>query len=719
MGKLYSAQTAFTQGYLSPYLLGRTDLQQYYNGVQRLKNYIIMKQGGIKPLAGSKFLQTAVSSSSRLIPFIASETTAFALEFSNLSLRFYVNGAAVPTYTVITPYTTAMIPDLEYVQIGASMVIVHPSVYPKILKRISNSQWTLQDFPFSIAPNSEKGVTVTNNLTLSALSGVITATAASAIFAVTDVGRQITTGTGLGTITGYTSTTVVTVTTLLAFDTLGYTTFTLTDSPQTGLTPSSAALGDTCTLTLDAAGWRGGGGLAGYTDVGNYVSINGGLVRINSVTNSTVAVGTVVKTLTGVTKAFAGAWTVNSPDFSAALGNPGAVTFFEGRLIFGGTTTNPNRIWFSASGATDNFALGVNDGDAFSYDIGDAFDQVMHLVPAKQLLCLTYSGEYTISSRSQGPLTPTATTIRRQTSWGCNRVKPILVDNVLMFVQRSGKKIFALQYDYTIDGYQAAELTEFVPDMFDYPTAQIKALMFSAEPIPTLYMVSSFNQDGTSGDYLKTCTLEFAQAIRAWGFHDIGQVTSITSIPYGQTDQVYINRDSKIETMDASLDLWAAYTFSGVVAAGTPIVTPQLIGQNIYVIADGVPSSGYSCDGAGNFVIPVASTTSMVIGVFYTSECTLLPIEDQVSGSAQGKKRRLTDWFVRVYKSQCLTIDGNDIAFRQMDTNILNLPVAITTTIKRDISLGWTEQGATLTLSRTVPLKQNILSVNRGFEANE
>ena len=170
--------------------------------------------------------------------------------------------------------------------------------------------------------------------------------------------------------------------------------------------------------------------------------------------------------------------------------------------------------------------------------------------------------------------------------------------------------------------------------------------------------------------------------------------------------------------MDASYDLWSAYSL-GAVAAATPIVTPQLIGQNIWVIADGVPSSGYACDGAGNFVVPITSTTSMLIGVFYTSECTLLPIEDQVNGSAQGKRRSLTDWYVRVYKTQCLTVNNQDQAFRRMDTNVLDNPVPLTTTIKRDNSLGWTNQGATLTLSRTTPLKQVILSVNRGFEANE
>lgn len=718
MSKSYAAQTAFTQGYLSPYLRGRTDLQQYYNGVARLKNYVVMKQGGVKPFPGSKFVLTAAASSSRLIPFITSDTNAYMLELSNLSMRIYTAGASLVTIT--TPYTTAQIPDIEYIQVGGSMVLVHTGVTPKLLKRISNTQWTLQDYPFSIAPNSEKGVTLSaNNLTLSALSGAITATAASAVFAVTDVGRQITAGTGLLTITGYTSATVVTGTSLLTFDSLVNTSWTLTDSPQTGLTPSSANIGDTSTLTLDAAGWRGGAGLAGYTDVGSYISINGGLIRVNSITSSTVASGTVVKALTGVTKAFAGSWTDNSADFSATLGYPGAATFFEGRLILGGSSGFPNRLWFSASGATDNFALGVNDGDAFSYDIGDAFDQIMHLIPAKALLCLTYSGEYTISSRSQGPITPTATTIRRQTSWGCNRVKPVLVDNVLMFVQRSGKKIFAMQYDYTIDGYQSHELTEFIPDLFDNADAQIKSLVFSAEPIPTLYMISSYSQDNVAGDYLKTCTLEFSQNIRAWAFQDIGQVTSLAIIPYSLTNQVWINKNGTIETLDQALDLWSTRTYAGPIPAGLSVFgLDHLNGLPVTILADGVPISGLSTS-FGSLVVPVAVVTTLIVGLFYTSECTLLPIEDQVNGSATGKRRRLSEWFIRLYNTQCLTVNGSDQAFRRMDTNVLDLPPPLFTGIKKDIALGWTEQGAEISFSRTVPLKQVVLGINRGFDAND
>jgi len=722
MPKIYSVQTAFTQGYLSPYLRGRTDLEQYYNGVARLKNYQVMKQGGIRPIAGTSYIAPAASASSRLIPFVASDSLAFMVELSNLSMRIYIAGILVATLS--TPYTTAQIPEVEYIQIGGSMVLVHTSAPPKILRRITNAQWTISDYPFSIFPNSEKGARVTaNNLTLSALTGAVTATAASAIFAATDVGRQITAGTGILTITGYTSATQVSGTTTLDFDLLVNTTWTLTDSPQTGITPTSKELGSSTTLTLDAAGWRGGGGLAGYSDIGNYVALSNGLVRITSVTSSTVAVGTVVLAMTDLNKVYAGAWTVNAADFSATWGYPGAVTFFEGRLIFGGSTTYPNRIWLSATGATDNFALGVYDGDSYTYDIGDAFDQIMHFVVAKQLICLTYAGEYTVTSRNNGPITPTSTTIRRQSSWGSNRVRPVLVDNVLLFVHRAGKKIFALQFDYSIDGYQSHELTEFIPDMFEGTNAQIKSIAFAGEPIPTLYMISSYNQDGVAGDYLKTCTLEFSQNIRAWGFVDIGPVASIAGIPASGGDQIWVNRaiasGSVLEIFDQSLDLWGALTFTGARAAGSTITgLGHLDGSPVTIIFDGVSLSGQTTV-AGVLTLPVAVISSITVGIFYTSECELLPVEDTVNGSGMGKLRRLSEWFVRLYNTQCLSINGNDIPIRRLDTVSLNLPVPLFTGIKRDIALGWTQQGATITLSRTIPLKQVILSVNRGLDAHD
>jgi len=56
MPKSQFQQTSFASGELSPLLLGRTDLEQYYKGAQDAENVVIVPQGGVKRRPGTKFI---------------------------------------------------------------------------------------------------------------------------------------------------------------------------------------------------------------------------------------------------------------------------------------------------------------------------------------------------------------------------------------------------------------------------------------------------------------------------------------------------------------------------------------------------------------------------------------------------------------------------------------------------------------------------------------
>jgi hypothetical protein len=58
-------QTSFASGELSPLLLGRTDLDQYYKGAQTAENVVIIPQGGVKRRPGTQFVESLVSALGR------------------------------------------------------------------------------------------------------------------------------------------------------------------------------------------------------------------------------------------------------------------------------------------------------------------------------------------------------------------------------------------------------------------------------------------------------------------------------------------------------------------------------------------------------------------------------------------------------------------------------------------------------------------------------
>jgi hypothetical protein len=66
MPKTRYMQSSFVSGELSPLLLGRSDLDQYYEGCQAAENLVIVPQGGLKRRAGTEFIAKALPSLDRV-----------------------------------------------------------------------------------------------------------------------------------------------------------------------------------------------------------------------------------------------------------------------------------------------------------------------------------------------------------------------------------------------------------------------------------------------------------------------------------------------------------------------------------------------------------------------------------------------------------------------------------------------------------------------------
>jgi len=132
-------------------------------------------------------------------------------------------GTVAEIYQVTTTYAEADLADIRIVQSADTLYILHPDFPPATLTRVSATSWTLADITFLDGPYEATNTTATT-LTPSAATGsgvTLTASATTGInggagFATTDVGRfiRIREGSvwGYVLITGWTSTTVVTVT---------------------------------------------------------------------------------------------------------------------------------------------------------------------------------------------------------------------------------------------------------------------------------------------------------------------------------------------------------------------------------------------------------------------------------------------------------------------------------------------------------------------------
>jgi hypothetical protein len=84
-------------GELSLNLYGTVDLAQYKKSVALARNFFVDYRGGLSTRFGTKYVLTALDSTRpvRLIPFTASFTVAYVMEFGQGYIRFHTNGGPV------------------------------------------------------------------------------------------------------------------------------------------------------------------------------------------------------------------------------------------------------------------------------------------------------------------------------------------------------------------------------------------------------------------------------------------------------------------------------------------------------------------------------------------------------------------------------------------------------------------------------------------------
>lgn len=90
-------QNSFNSGEWSPNLWARTDIEKYHSGAALLRNFFVDYRGGASTRSGTKYVLRGYKDSTaiRLIPFQASFTVKYVMEFGANYIRFFANGAPI------------------------------------------------------------------------------------------------------------------------------------------------------------------------------------------------------------------------------------------------------------------------------------------------------------------------------------------------------------------------------------------------------------------------------------------------------------------------------------------------------------------------------------------------------------------------------------------------------------------------------------------------
>ena len=222
-----------------------------------------------------------------------------------------------------------------------------------------------------------------------------------------------------------------------------------------------------------------------------------------------------------------GAW---SPDNMY----PRTVTFFEDRLWWAGTAGDPQTMWASQTSDYENHKVVDLDESALIFTLNtDQVNAIEWINAGESLIIGTAGGEFVCGAANTAePLVPgNVKVVRRSTFGSRNSTPPARIGEVLLFVQRAGRKVREFAFDDASGGYIAPDMTV----MADHITASgITRMAFQQEPNRVLWATL------TNGSLI-AFTYERAQEVSAWHRHKLGgtgaKVESIASIPHPDGDQ--------------------------------------------------------------------------------------------------------------------------------------------------------------------------------------
>ena len=448
MAKSFAIYTHFNTGELSDRLKGRVDLEKYKHGCETLENFIVLPEGGVSRRGGSHYVADVktVALSTRLIPFQFNDEQAYILEFGNLYFRIYKDNGRVESggsaVEVTTTYVAADLFSLKVAQSADTMYIAHKSYPPRKITRSSHTSWAIANVSFSKPP--EDFATVSNEVANGGFAVDLTSWTDQS----TNADNHIEGGGGILQLGSAGSGTAI------AEQNLGVlvaTTYTLSFNY---IDIFDSAIGDSAIGVRIGSGSGGVDVLAAQTFTPGFHEIAfTGNTSANYLQFRTTVVGNARITAVKVTRDSGG--TVDADTY------PGAVTFYQQRLYWGGTTNKPQSFWASATGDFENMDQRTGDADnALQFAIAaDSLDTIQWLAAAKDLLIGTFGSEHSANGGVENAVTPTSIDVRLQSAFGSSSVAPINAGIALLFITRGGKKIREMVFNFQLDGFVAPDLT--------------------------------------------------------------------------------------------------------------------------------------------------------------------------------------------------------------------------------------------------------------------
>lgn len=151
-------QASFNRGEITPLAHARRDLPLYTSAAALLRNWVVLKYGGVRRRSGTRYIGRAKydDKHARFMEYVFNTGQSFVLEWGDEYVRFWTMGGQLiaddEPYEVETPYTEDEVEDIQFAVSNDVIYLAHPNHKPKRLQRFSNTNWTIEDVEFRDGP---------------------------------------------------------------------------------------------------------------------------------------------------------------------------------------------------------------------------------------------------------------------------------------------------------------------------------------------------------------------------------------------------------------------------------------------------------------------------------------------------------------------------------------------------------------------------------------
>lgn len=674
---IWQFQSNMNRGELDPTLVGRIDIQAYYNGLRTASNVLTSPQGGAKRRPGQEFLGAALGNG-RLENFSFNVLQSYLLVFTDLKVQIYkddvlqtnINGSG--NDFLVTPWTLAQVRDFDFIQSADTAIITHPDIAPQVITRTSDTDWTvgavalinLPQFNFRdfVGPVTVEVQTLTlanhveGDRYKIALEGILSE---ELVFSADDSTNE--------------------------------------NNIREAIQNLANIGGSGVAVSTDVA-------LTTYRITFNDQSNNAwDLLTITPVfTKNATFAGTAVRITVGTD--------LREDVWSLTRGWPKTCTFHEGRLFFGGSTSRPATIW----GSNVNDFFNFNEGRGRDDELIDATldtDQVNAIEAIfsnRSLQIFTSGAEFYVK---ESPITPSNVAVIPQTNLGSRRLRPVSIDGVTLFAQRTGKVINQFVFINEFQSNQTNSISSLAPHLIKKPTEMVASRGTESTDANYVYIL---NDDG-SLTVFNTLSAEDVQAFTSWSSGLIKSVSVVTDKLYLLVERV-VNSSTVYYIEVESL---TALTDSAVVSAvgGSDTLTGlgHLEGETVDVKADGAYQGEFVVSG-GQVVITRVVDDNWEVGLSYTPIIKTMPLNTGLqNGPNAASKKKILRTAIRMHESNGVIVNGQRLADKTIGVDQFDAPTP-QTGLKRITLLGWSLE-ADITITQDTPMPMNILSI--GMEIKE